>query len=57
MPSSSQKQHNLMAMVAHDPAAARRVGISQKVGAEFVSADKGKKFANALRKHGKKDNH
>lgn len=44
MPSVSKKQHNLMAMVAHDPAAAKRVGIKQSVGKEFVSADKGKKF-------------
>jgi hypothetical protein len=57
MPSSSQKQHNLMAMVAHNPTVAKRLGIPQKVGADFVSADKGKKFANALRKHGQKDNH
>ena len=35
MPSSSKKQHNLMAMVAHDPKAAKRVGISQSVGKEF----------------------
>ena len=33
-----------MAMVAHDPAAAKRVGIPQSVGKEFASADKGKKF-------------
>ena len=44
MPSVSKKQHNLMAMVAHDPAAAKRLGISQSVGKEFVQADKGKKF-------------
>lgn len=44
MPSTSRKQHNLMAMVAHDPAAAKRVGIPQSVGQEFVQADKGKKF-------------
>jgi len=44
VPSVSKKQHNLMAMVAHDPAAAKRVGIKQSVGKEFVSADKGKKF-------------
>lgn len=57
MPSSSQKQHNLMAMVAHDPSAAKRTGISQKAGKEFMQTDKGKKFANALRKHGKKDSY
>jgi hypothetical protein len=45
MPSSSQKQHNLMAMVANDPAAAKRLGIPQKVGKEFVQADRGRKFA------------
>lgn len=45
MPSKSKAQHNLMAMVAHDPAAAKRLGISQKVGKEFTQADKGRKFA------------
>ena len=44
MPSKSKAQHNLMAMVAHDPAAAKRVGIKQSVGKEFVNADKGKTF-------------
>lgn len=44
MPSTSKKQHNLMAMVANDPKAAKRVGIKQSVGEEFMKADKGKKF-------------
>ena len=44
MPSVSKKQHNLMAMVANDPAAAKRVGVPQSVGAEFMKADKGLKF-------------
>ena len=44
MPSVSKKQHNLMAMVAHDPKAAKRIGIPQSVGKDFSSADKGKKF-------------
>lgn len=44
MPSRSQAQHNLMAMVAHDPKAAKRIGIPQSVGKEFTAADKGKKF-------------
>ena len=44
MPSVSKKQHNLMAMVANDPAAAKRVGVPQSVGAEFMKADKGMKF-------------
>ena len=45
MPSTSKKQHNLMAMVANDPAAAKRLGIPQKVGKEFMKADTGRKFA------------
>lgn len=44
MPSASQKQHNLMAMVANNPAAAKRLGIPQKVGKDFTEADKGRKF-------------
>lgn len=40
MPSKSGKQHRLMAMVAHDPKAAKRLGIPQSVGSEFVKADK-----------------
>ena len=44
MPSVSKKQHNLMAMVANNPAKAKELGISQKVGAEFTKADKGKTF-------------
>ena len=44
MPSKSKAQHNLMAMVAHDPAAAKRLGIPQSVGKEFTKADTGRKF-------------
>lgn len=44
MPSVSKKQHNFMAMVANDPAAAKRAGVPQSVGKEFVKADKGLKF-------------
>ena len=44
MPSVSKKQHNLMAMVANNPAKAKELGIPQKVGAEFTKADKGKTF-------------
>jgi len=47
MPSSSLKQHNLMAMVANDPAKAKQMGIPQSVGQEFAQADKGMKFAKA----------
>lgn len=45
MPSASGKQHNLMAMVANNPAAAKRTGIPSSVGREFIKADKGRKFA------------
>ena len=46
MPSVSRKQHNLMAMVANDPAKAKQLGIAQSVGKEFVQADKGKSFGS-----------
>lgn len=46
MPSTSRKQHNLMAMVANDPAAAKRMGIPQSVGRDFMQADKGRKFGS-----------
>ena len=45
MPSKSKAQHNLMAMVAHDPAAAKRLGIPQSVGKDYTQADKGRKFS------------
>lgn len=45
MPSKSAAQHRLMAMVANDPAAAKRLGIPQSVGSKFMKADKGRKFA------------
>ena len=49
MPSVSQKQHNLMAMVANNPAAAKRVDIPQSVGQDFAAADKGFKFKGGTR--------
>ena len=45
MPSSSKKQHNFMAAVANSPAFAKKAGISQSVGSDFLAADKGRKFA------------
>ena len=45
MPSASAKQHRFMEMVAHDPGAAKRVGVPQSVGEEFAQADEGKHFA------------
>ena len=41
MPSVSGKQARLMAMAAHDPKAAKRVGVPQAVAKEFNQADKG----------------
>ncbi len=56
MPSTSGAQHRFMEMVAHDPSAAKRVGVPQSVGRDFVQADKSegkhfkaKKLAKALR--------
>jgi hypothetical protein len=45
MPSSSKKQHNFMAAVAHNPAFAKKAGVPQSVGKEFNEADKGRKFS------------
>lgn len=45
MPSSSKKQHNFMAAIAHNPAFAKKVGVPQSVGSDFTQADKGRKFA------------
>lgn len=44
MPSVSKKQHNFFEMIAHDPGAAKRVGVPQKVGEDFSQADKGHKI-------------
>jgi hypothetical protein len=52
MPSTSKKQHNFMAAIAHNPAFAKKVGIPQSVGKDFNQADKGKKFKEGgLMKH------
>lgn len=52
MPSASGKQHRLMELVAHNPQAAKRLGIKQSVGEDFVKADKaeGKHFKRKKRK-------
>jgi hypothetical protein len=44
MPSVSKKQHNLMAAVAKNPKFAKKTGIPQSVGKDFLEADKGKEF-------------
>jgi hypothetical protein len=45
MPSTSVKQRNFMAAVAHNPAFAKKAGVPQSVGKDFNQADKGRKFA------------
>ncbi len=45
MPSVSKKQRNFMAAVAHNPAFAKKTGVSQSVGKDFNEADKGRKFS------------
>ena len=45
MPSVSGKQHNFMAAVASNPKFAKKAGVPQSVGEEFLKADKGRKFA------------
>lgn len=40
MPSVSPAQHNFMEAIAHSGGFAKKVGVSQKVGRDFVSADR-----------------
>jgi hypothetical protein len=44
MPSTSKKQHNFMAAIAHSPSFAKKVGVPQSVCKDFNNADKGKTF-------------
>jgi hypothetical protein len=44
MPSTSKKQHNFMEAVANNPSFAKKVGVPQSVGKEFLTADKNRKF-------------
>jgi hypothetical protein len=53
MPSKSKSQARLMAAAAHDPAFAKRVGISQKVAREFNQADAGTGILKGRRPHPK----
>lgn len=41
MPSKTKKQARLMAMVAHEPKMAKKVGVPVAVAKEFNKADKG----------------
>jgi hypothetical protein len=44
MPSKTLKQHKFMAAVAKNPKFAKKAGVPQSVGKEFLEADKGKTF-------------
>lgn len=46
MPSVSGKQHRFFAAVAKNPKFAKKAGVPQSVGEEFMKADKGKKFGS-----------
>ena len=48
MPSTSPAQHRLMEAVKHDSKFAKRVGISQNVGRDYVAADDRKATAKKL---------
>jgi hypothetical protein len=52
MPSKSGKQARLMAMAAHNPSAAKRVGVPQSVAREFNQADKRTGILRKKRKKG-----
>ena len=56
MPSVSAKQHRFMAAVANNPAFAKKAGVPQSVGEEFVKADKGRKFGTGTRPDAQKIN-
>ena len=45
MPSTSKKQRNFMAAVAHSPSFAKKIGVPMSVGKEFNQADKGRTFS------------
>jgi hypothetical protein len=44
MPSTSKKQHNFMAAIAHSKEFAKKAGVPMSVGKDFVEADRGRKF-------------
>jgi len=55
MPSKSKAQRNLMAAVAHDQKFAKKVGIPQTVGKEFVEADQKMKKGLYANIHAKRE--
>jgi hypothetical protein len=55
MPSKSPEQHKLMTAVAHNPDFAKKTGIPQKVGKEFVKTDKMKEGGLYANIHAKRE--
>ena len=56
MPSKSKAQRNLMAAVANNPKFAKKAGIPQTVGADYMKADKDKKYnMGGVMAHDKKE--
>jgi hypothetical protein len=53
MPSTSSKQARFMAAAAHNPAFAKKAGISQSVAKEFNQADKGTRILKKKKKKAK----
>ena len=53
MPAKSKAQFKFMAAVEHNPAFAKKVGVSAKVGKDFVTATKSFKALPAKAKRGK----
>ena len=51
MPSKSPRQHRFMEAVKHNPKFAKKAGVPQSVGRDFVAADK---KAGKFRKKGKR---
>lgn len=43
MPSKSERQAKFMRAVAHSPSFAKKAGVPQKVGREYVTADAAKR--------------
>lgn len=48
MPAKSKKQHDFMQAVAHSIEFAKKVGVPQSVGKEYMDADKRKQAKDSL---------
>lgn len=53
MPSVSQRQHNFMAMIAHDKAKAKEKGVPQSVARDYARED-AKRADKAKKRYGGK---